>query len=338
LNKIYTVNFYDQSLSVIDGATDSVVTTVYAGYRPHAIDFNPATNLIYTSSGLSNNIHIIDGTSYSMIDSIQPLVPSIGEIAINPSTNHIYTLDVWNNVVGITDATSGSFINYIPVGVAPYGIDINPLTNSVYVTNCVGNDVSVIDDIADSVVATINVGIGPRGVCIDPEINHIYVANSTGNSISTINGATDSVIATCEVGSRAWGIGVNPRTNKVYVSCIYDGTVWVLHDEEAGVEEFTLNPEALSLNINPNPFNKTTQFVLSIPADSKGKSVEFSIYNVNGRMVKTFSHISISNYSNPVSFTWDGKGNSGNNLNSGIYFGILKVGENKVSKKIITIK
>ncbi len=144
------------------------------------------------------------------------------------------------------------------------------------------------------------------------------------------------MIATIGVGSSPYRIGVNPQTNRIYVSCPPDGTVWVLHDEGAGVEEFILNPQVLSLNVNPNPFNKSTNLILNIPADSKRENVEFLIYDVSGRMVKTFSNINSS--SSPVTLTWDGKADSGEHLSSGLYFGVLSIGEKAVQKKMIMIR
>jgi len=102
------------------------------------------------------------------------------------------------------------------------------------------------------------------------------------------------------------------------------------------VEEFILDPKKLSLNIKPNPFSKSAQFVLNIPADSRGENAGFSVYNVSGRRVKTFSLG--GNSSSRITLTWDGKGDSGEILNSGIYFGVVRYGDEETQKKIIMIR
>jgi YVTN family beta-propeller protein len=52
-NRIYVANFRGGSLSVIDGATDSVVGTIPAGERPYAVAVNPMTNKIYSQISLA---------------------------------------------------------------------------------------------------------------------------------------------------------------------------------------------------------------------------------------------------------------------------------------------
>jgi len=144
------------------------------------------------------------------------------------------------------------------------------------------------------------------------------------------------VITTITVGDGPISVGVNPQTNRIYVSCYNGGAIWVLYDEDAGVEEFSLNPGELSLNITPNPFNRTTQFVLNIPAGNRGESLKFSIYNLSGRLVKKFSNINSTSY--PITITWDGKADSGEDLSSGLYFGVLRIGNTGTQEKIIMIR
>jgi YVTN family beta-propeller protein len=221
-------------------------------------------------------------------------------------------------------------------GHLPTAVGVNSQTNRIYVSNHDSDNVSVIDGAGDSVIATIGVGDEPWGVGVNSQTNRIYVSNWFSDNVSVINGSGDSVIATIGVGDRPEGVGVNPQTNRIYVGCYYNGTFWVLHDEGAGAEEFILNPDILSLNITPNPFNRTTCFVLNIPDNSRGKSIEFSIYNLSGRLVKKFSHI--SNTSCPVIISWDGKADSGKDLSSGLYFGVLKCGNDEIQKKMIMIR
>jgi len=52
--------------------------------------------------------------------------------------------------------------------------------------------------------------------------------------------------------------------------------------------------------------------------------------------VKKFSNINSASY--PITITWDGKADSGEDLSSGLYFGVLKCGNEEIQKKIIMIK
>ncbi len=48
-NKIYVVNNYSDSVTVIDGATNSTAT-VSAGRGPYAVAVNPVTNKVYVAN------------------------------------------------------------------------------------------------------------------------------------------------------------------------------------------------------------------------------------------------------------------------------------------------
>ncbi|HTY09108.1 MAG TPA: YVTN family beta-propeller repeat-containing protein, partial [Candidatus Edwardsbacteria bacterium] len=59
-NKIYTANWWNDNVTVIDGATDSTLT-VAAGSYPFTLAVNPVTNKIYVANHGSNNVTVIDG-------------------------------------------------------------------------------------------------------------------------------------------------------------------------------------------------------------------------------------------------------------------------------------
>jgi len=107
------------------------------------------------------------------------------------------------------------------------------------------------------------------------------------------------------------GSGTPGRQNSVY----------------AGVQEkIDQQPAAFSLMQNyPNPFNAKTRFRFSAPMDSK---VEIKIYNINGRLVKTF--VAPSQHS----ILWDASA-----FGSGLYFYQLYIdGRAGAMKKAILIK
>jgi len=72
-NKIYVANFgtHDSSfhvfpgttVSVIDGATNSVTSTITVKEEPDGIGINPNTNMIYVANRLDNSVSVIDGAT-----------------------------------------------------------------------------------------------------------------------------------------------------------------------------------------------------------------------------------------------------------------------------------
>ena len=85
-------------------------------------------------------------------------------------------------------------------------------------------------------------------------------------------------------------------------------------------DDFTI-PAYRGLNLTnyPNPFNPFTTIEFSLPVDD---FIEFSIYNIRGQLIKSFSKDKYSSGRNSI--LWDGTDGYGNPQSSGIYFYQIK--------------
>ncbi len=101
-------------------------------------------------------------------------------------------------------------------------------------------------------------------------------------------------------------------------------------DPVTALEEITLNkPHEFEISQNyPNPFNPVTaiKYSLAIASD-----VEITIYNIQGRRVKTL----VNQYQAQGNYTVDF---SGTNLSSGTYFYSFKAGSFVQTRKMLLIK
>lgn len=86
-------------------------------------------------------------------------------------------------------------------------------------------------------------------------------------------------------------------------------------------------------NNYPNPFNASTQILFDL---SSGSEVTIDIYNVLGQKVRNL----IRNYFEPGSYSvlWDGKGDNGKPLGSGLYFYRLTTDRFQSTKKCLMVK
>lgn len=85
-NRIYVANLLSQSVSVIDGTTDTVVATVATANRPVAVAVNTVTNKIYVDE--NDDGSVIDGASNSTTGVF--LIGSPNGIAVNQQLNKTY--------------------------------------------------------------------------------------------------------------------------------------------------------------------------------------------------------------------------------------------------------
>ena len=230
-NKIYVANFNGDSVSVIDGATDTVVATVSDSLAmpmkgPAAIAVNPETNTVYIGNYKSRNVTVINGATnlatavVSLNNMASVSVAPLMGMAMNPVTNKVYVTNYNDNSVTVIDGATNTS-NNITVGTNPWAVAVNPRTNKIYVINFTSNNVSVIDGASNNASLPISVNISPKAVAINPVTNRIYVVNSNyggSGSVSVIDGTTDSILPAVTTGLNSQAITVNSVTNKVYVA------------------------------------------------------------------------------------------------------------------------
>jgi len=234
-NMIYVVNFgyystsyrliCDNTVSVINGTTNSVQSTIPVGNCPIAVGVNPITNMIYVANSNDNTVSVINGTTNSVQSTI-PVGNSPNGVGVNLNTDMIYVTN-FGNILSVINGTTNSVQSTIPVGNSPNGVGVNPNTNMIYVANSNDNTVSVINGTTNSVQSTIPVGKVPFAVGVNPNTNKIYVGNAVDNTLSIINGVTNSVESTISV-NNPWDIDVDLNTNMIYVADNAGNTVSVI--------------------------------------------------------------------------------------------------------------
>jgi DNA-binding beta-propeller fold protein YncE len=228
-DKIYVLHQDTPTVSVIDGATNTVTTLTDPGGIPRAIAAEPASNKIYLVN--RNNIVVIDGETNSSTTVADSNTTDLGAVAVNPLTHKIYVNNPFSNHVTVIDEVSNSSTTVTdPNAVDPVAVDLNPRTNRIYVANIKSHNVTVIDGATSSTTTIIDPDssgrnrLRPLALAVNPATNKIYVVNlgllpgGDKGSITVIDGATNAVTTVADPNaSFPWAVAVNSATNKIYV-------------------------------------------------------------------------------------------------------------------------
>ncbi len=98
--------------------------------------------------------------------------------------------------------------------------------------------------------------------------------------------------------------------------------------------EINNSPTGYQLSQNyPNPFNGQTRINF---VASKQKQAELIVYNILGQKVKTLFNDVAKIGLNTAN--WNGKNENGVDVSSGVYYYVLKIGEENLSRKMILLK
>lgn len=252
-NRVYATNDgQPPSVAVIDGATNTVLTTITLPSLPPPapgvtptpfVAVNPLTNTVYVTDNSRNVIHVINGATNTITTSIPVTLPpnfQLRGIAANPTTNRFYvvrsdqTPGAGPGSVQVFDGATNLPLTVITVGVGPEDITVDPSRNRIYVTNlgtsaAPGSTLSVIDGATNTVVSTVTVGTSPRGVDVNTSDGRVFVANTTSGTVSVVDGSSGLVLSTVSVPGAAW-VAANSTNNLVYISSGAQNTVTILAD------------------------------------------------------------------------------------------------------------
>jgi YVTN family beta-propeller protein len=69
----YVANSDSNTVSVIDGKTNTVISNITVGRSPVAISANPSTNIAYVANADSNTVFVIDGKTNTSVHSFTPI-------------------------------------------------------------------------------------------------------------------------------------------------------------------------------------------------------------------------------------------------------------------------
>lgn len=180
-NLIYVSNLDDDNVSVIDGETNRIVTTVDVGDSPSFIAINEVTNRVYVAS---DNLYVIDGESNNVIANVGGDDFIANLISINEVTNRIYVVNSSSSSevnVTVIDGNSNVVIDTVHIGEGfIVNLSINEVTNKMYVVT--DFDVRIIDLMLNRRVDTITVGsalgqgnVGLYDSAINEVTNRVYV-------------------------------------------------------------------------------------------------------------------------------------------------------------------
>ena len=132
-------------MTVIDGVTNAVITTVAVGHNPNALCWNSMSNKIYSANNGSGNVTIIDGVTNAVITTV-----AVGDdpcaLFWNSTNNKVYCANGGSGDVTIIDGVTNNVLSTLDVGSWPIAFSRNSAQNRTYVANYGSSSISVIRD------------------------------------------------------------------------------------------------------------------------------------------------------------------------------------------------
>src|SRR6185503_4661437 len=116
-------NASSSTLSIIDTATNTVVSTKLVGSNPIGVAVNPAGGLVYVASSGSGRVSKIIVATGASVTLQAPFVGAQG-VAVSRDGSRVFVTKA-NGTVSVIDATTDIVIDEVVVGSVPRGVSVD---------------------------------------------------------------------------------------------------------------------------------------------------------------------------------------------------------------------
>jgi YVTN family beta-propeller protein len=190
---LYVTNTADNTVSVLDRLTNSLISTIQVGKSPKGIVVNPRGTYAYVANSGSNTVSIIDTMTNEVEDTIDlPLGLAPSNLTITSDGKYVFTANTDSDNVSMIDTELKKVIDTIGVGHRPVDLQVSPSGQWLYVVNQGSSDLYVIridgTSLEDRQLAgRIPLQSEPAGVTVAGDglsTDRLFIANFGSSSLS----------------------------------------------------------------------------------------------------------------------------------------------------------
>ncbi len=326
-NRIY-INFNNDSLTVFDCATDTILRQVYFPQGlPILWVYNPVNNKIY--GGYDSGRVVISCVSDTPVKYIRTGF-SLAPIIYNSRDNSVFFQRDHKGWLLEVDGATDSIIDSIYVGTLwPDGMYYNPRNNCIYYQYL--DSFKIIDCSQDTVVAQIYIGYSrpqsANGIFFDSLRNHVWIANEAHPTALIIDGWTHRVIDSLTI-THTHDMCWNNRNDRLYAS--HTGPFISVINCEVGIEETEIDQTIpVRLNIMPNPCRDRARIHFYLSGRVR---VTLKVFDVVGRRIANLINSKLLDPGHHE-VLWNTK-----NQPQGVYFIHFTSQRRTTIKKIVLVK
>lgn len=171
-DEIWVPNINDNTISVIDASSDTVINT-YPATAPVTVIFNEAGTKAYVVRNANNTIYELNASTGALIGTITTTGFGYSPM-VNHSGTRLYVPHLLDTGIDVIDTSSYGIIQTITAGTGPISLAITDDDSKMYAANAnagagfSGTTVSVIDATDNTVTSTFNVASAPALLAFAP--------------------------------------------------------------------------------------------------------------------------------------------------------------------------
>jgi serine/threonine-protein kinase len=225
--RLYATNRDDDTVSVVDTATDEVIETMHVGKGsgPEGIALTPDGRTSFVVDNDASAVAVIDNATGAVRRTI-PVSVSPTDVAVGADGKTAYVTTTDGGALLALDTRD--VVKAVSTDGRPQSLALSRDGRTAYVTDGGTSSLLTVDTTGFQVVDRIRVGAGPDGVALAPDEQTAYVADIDDNALSVVDLVGGTEVAKIDVGQRPISVAVAPDGRTAYVTNNDSGSVSVI--------------------------------------------------------------------------------------------------------------
>jgi YVTN family beta-propeller protein len=311
-DRLYVSCVLNNSVAVIDCATDSLLCNIPVGRYPLKMYVNTLWRKLYVLNSDDGSVSIVDMNTNRVVKSID-----VGELCTGYYCRRADKFYCGRSgEIVVLDGRTDTVAARIQVAEA---YDVEAISGSdardVVLASAADMDTRfyAIDAATDVVDAEIRAGDGSDAIWWSPLSDRFYCTSAFTREVVVLSGDGRQLLGTLPVGSCPFTIAASPVQRELYVGHLNRSKVFVIRDAD---EPWTPPSEldtALTLQLDPSPFRDR----LSVASRTATALGEVRVFGQDGRLVRAMNVNGSA--ACELRVIWDGKDSQGRLVPPGVY-------------------
>lgn len=240
-NLIYVTNLGNDTITVIDGATQKPIKKIKVGLAPHNIFLDKKTKKLYVISPPDGSIAIVDTRNPDYPTKIMKIEGQARGGVINSRTDRFYVSNVTKSTLEVFDMAREEFVATVPFSAKSFPLisSVDEERNIVYTALYGGSAIVVINGITNKIVKQIPVGQNPIWVKYFPQIDRVIVTVEGEKKVVFIDPKSNEIIQQVPMENIPYRIFFDRQTNYVYIN-FRNGSDLIVLAQEEGSSDFRI--------------------------------------------------------------------------------------------------
>jgi YVTN family beta-propeller protein len=185
------------TLSIVDLHRRAKVGEISLGRyrRPHGIDLDRQSGLIYVSCELPDQLLVISPKVGRVVKTYDTKGRTAHMVKLGPRSRYAYVSNSTSDTVAAIELASGA-VKLIPTGKRPEGSALAPDGGMLYVVNREAAQIVIIDTATNELAGTIKTGKGPVRVAVTPDSRQVVYGLMHDNAVGIADAVKRVEIAT----------------------------------------------------------------------------------------------------------------------------------------------